>query len=82
MSLKESGEDRLVTFIRPPLVSRENALNNEPTPTIGIAYLSGYLRTNGYRTAVVDGVVRPPGGGEVGGSGVANSPHRATDPDI
>lgn len=46
----------LITFLRPPAVARKTALNNEVTPAIGIAYLSGYLQAQGYRTAVVDPV--------------------------
>ncbi len=57
MTSKAASESRLVTFIRPPLVSTEKALSsNDPTPSIGIAYLSGHLRARGYRTAVVDSI--------------------------
>jgi radical SAM superfamily enzyme YgiQ (UPF0313 family) len=45
----------LVTFIKPPLISRTGSLNNEAVPAIGCAYVAGYVRKFGYETVLVDG---------------------------
>jgi radical SAM superfamily enzyme YgiQ (UPF0313 family) len=47
---------RHVTFVRAPLVSRVGALNNEVVPSLGCAYVAGYIRKFGYDTELVDGV--------------------------
>jgi len=45
-----------VALVRGPIVSSLNALNNEATPALGIAYLAGYLIKKGYRVSIVDAV--------------------------
>lgn len=47
---------RKVALVRGPLVSTRRALNNETTPAIGLAYLSGYLRAREYETTIVDAI--------------------------
>jgi len=44
-----------VSFVRAPLISREGAFNNEVVPSLGCAYVAGYIRQFGYPTALVDG---------------------------
>jgi radical SAM superfamily enzyme YgiQ (UPF0313 family) len=44
-----------VTFVRAPLISREGAFNNEVVPSLGCAYVAGYIRQFGYETTLVDG---------------------------
>jgi len=45
-----------ITFVRGPIVSKIGAINNESTPAIGFAYLSGYLRKFGYEPVWVDAI--------------------------
>lgn len=45
-----------VALVRPPIVSTTRALNNEATPCIGFAYISGYLTAKGYGVQIVDGI--------------------------
>lgn len=45
-----------MTLVRAPLFSREGSLNNEVVPSLGCAYVAGYLRQFGYETELVDGV--------------------------
>lgn len=45
-----------VTLVRPPLVSREGALNNEAVPHIGLAYIAGYLQDFDFPVTLVDGI--------------------------
>ena len=45
-----------ITFVRGPIISKIGALNNEATPAIGFAYLSGYLRKFGYEPVLVDAI--------------------------
>jgi hypothetical protein len=45
-----------ITFVRGPIVSKIGAINNESTPAIGFAYLSGYLRKFGYEPEMVDAI--------------------------
>ena len=45
-----------ITFVRAPIVSKIGNLNNEATPAIGFAYLSGYLRRLGYDPLLVDAI--------------------------
>jgi len=45
-----------VILTRGPLVSTETALNNEATPSIGLAYLAGYLEKHGIEAELVDGI--------------------------
>ncbi len=44
-----------VTFVRAPLISRIGSLNNEVVPSLGCAYVAGYVRKFGYETELVDG---------------------------
>lgn len=46
----------LITLVRAPIVSTTRAVNNEATPCVAFAYLSGYLESQGYRTHIVDGI--------------------------
>ena len=45
-----------VSLVRPPLLSRVGALNNEAVPHIGMAYVAGYLLAQGYAVNVLDGI--------------------------
>lgn len=45
-----------VTFVRGPLLSKIGSINNESTPAIGFAYLSGYLRKFDYEPVLVDAI--------------------------
>jgi radical SAM superfamily enzyme YgiQ (UPF0313 family) len=45
-----------VVLTRGPLVSTETAFNNEATPSIGLAYLAGYLDKHGIEAELVDGI--------------------------
>jgi len=46
----------LVSFVRGPIVSSENAINNEATPSIAFAYLGAYILNLGYPFCIVDAV--------------------------
>jgi anaerobic magnesium-protoporphyrin IX monomethyl ester cyclase len=52
---KSPGEMSVV-LVRGPLVSSVRAMNNEATPAVGLAYLSGYLAQFGYAVTMVDGI--------------------------
>ncbi len=45
-----------ITLIRAPIVSKIGNMNNEATPAIGFAYLSGYLRKFDYEPVLVDAI--------------------------
>ncbi|MBF0312892.1 MAG: radical SAM protein [Oligoflexia bacterium] len=45
-----------VALIRPPVVFPARAVGNEATPSIGLAYLRGYLRKHGYDPILIDGM--------------------------
>lgn len=45
-----------VSLVRPPIVSTMRAFNNEATPALGFAYISGYLQSKGYKVEIVDGI--------------------------
>jgi len=45
-----------VTFVRNPIVSTTNSVNNEATPSIAFAYLSAYIAKHGYRYSIVDSI--------------------------
>ena len=45
-----------ITLVRGPIVSKIGNINNEATPAIGFAYLSGYLRKFGYEPLIVDAI--------------------------
>jgi anaerobic magnesium-protoporphyrin IX monomethyl ester cyclase len=51
-----TSDKPLVALVRPPIVSAKRAFNNEATPCIGLAYISGYLKAKGYATQIVDGI--------------------------
>jgi radical SAM superfamily enzyme YgiQ (UPF0313 family) len=44
-----------VVLIRPPLMFAEGAIGNEIVPSIGLAYLNGYLRQYDYTPVLIDG---------------------------
>ncbi len=46
----------VVSLVRPPILSTIKAFNNEATPCIGYAYISGYLQEKGYEVEIVDGI--------------------------
>ncbi len=43
-----------VAFLRGPLVFRDRGINNEATPSVGLAYLLGAARGHGYRATLLD----------------------------
>jgi radical SAM superfamily enzyme YgiQ (UPF0313 family) len=45
-----------VALVRPPLLSRAGAFNNEAVPHLGMAYVAGYLRARGHAVAFLDGI--------------------------
>jgi anaerobic magnesium-protoporphyrin IX monomethyl ester cyclase len=45
-----------ITFVRGPIISKIGSINNESTPAIGFAYLSGYLRKFDYEPILVDAI--------------------------
>jgi radical SAM superfamily enzyme YgiQ (UPF0313 family) len=45
-----------VALIRGPILSTDNALNNEATPAVAYAYIAAYLRAKGYDPLVVDAI--------------------------
>jgi radical SAM superfamily enzyme YgiQ (UPF0313 family) len=45
-----------IAFIRGPVVARENAINNEATPSIGMAYLTAYSKRAGHEVHFIDAV--------------------------
>lgn len=45
-----------VALVRGPVVFAAGSVNNEATPAIGFAYISGYLRPKGYDTIIVDSI--------------------------
>jgi radical SAM superfamily enzyme YgiQ (UPF0313 family) len=45
-----------VALIRGPLVSTAKAVNNEATPSIGLAYISAYVRSLGHDVEIVDAI--------------------------
>lgn len=45
-----------VTLVRGPILSTERAFNNEAVPAIGLAYILGYLKGNGFDATLVDSV--------------------------
>jgi anaerobic magnesium-protoporphyrin IX monomethyl ester cyclase len=49
-------EPFIVSLVRPPIMCTRRAFNNEATPCIGFAYISGYLRSKGYTVEIVDGI--------------------------
>jgi hypothetical protein len=50
------SEALLVSLVRPPIVSTTRAFNNEATPCIGFAYISGFLQSKGYQVKIVDDI--------------------------
>jgi len=54
--LSEGKQISRVALVRGPVVFAAGSINNESTPAIGFAYLSGYLRSKGYDTVIVDSI--------------------------
>lgn len=52
-----------IVLVRSPIVSTERAINNEATPSVAFAYISGYLMKHGYDVLWVDAIAE--GLGEV-----------------
>jgi hypothetical protein len=52
---RTAGETR-VALVRGPIVSTLRAFNNEATPCIGFAYISGYVKKFGYACEIVDAI--------------------------
>jgi radical SAM superfamily enzyme YgiQ (UPF0313 family) len=50
------GEKLRVTLVRGPIVFGDGAVNNEATPAIAYAYISAYLKKQGYDPVVVDAI--------------------------
>jgi radical SAM superfamily enzyme YgiQ (UPF0313 family) len=44
-----------VTLVRPPLLFAAGSIGNEIVPSIGLAYINGYLRKFGYEPTLIDG---------------------------
>jgi len=53
--LRHAGKPH-VTFVRGPIVSSMKSFNNEATPCIAFAYLSGYIARHSYPYTIVDGI--------------------------
>ena len=55
--LLEAGSDAkpVVALVRPPLMFHERSIGNEIVPSIGLAYINGYLRKFGYEPFLIDG---------------------------
>ena len=47
------SEGRQVTLVRGPMVTA-TALSNMATPSIGLAYVAGYVRPHGYDCQIID----------------------------
>lgn len=45
-----------VVLVRNPILCTRKAINNEATPPLAFALIGGYLRKQGYRVTVVDGI--------------------------
>ena len=45
-----------VVLLRGPIVSTTGALNNEAVPTIGLAYIAGYLHARGIEAKIMDSI--------------------------
>ena len=45
-----------IALVRGPIVYKANAINNEATPAIGFAYITGYLKKFGYDPIIVDAI--------------------------
>ncbi len=55
--MEDSKNKKLnVTLVRGPIVFKKGAVNNEATPSIAYAYISGYLREKGHKTVIVDAI--------------------------
>lgn len=48
--------DVRVALVRGPIVSTLRAFNNEATPCLGFAYISGYIKKHGYNCEIVDAI--------------------------
>jgi anaerobic magnesium-protoporphyrin IX monomethyl ester cyclase len=45
-----------IALVRGPIISKEGSVNNEATPAIGYAYISGYFRKFGYKPVLIDAI--------------------------
>jgi anaerobic magnesium-protoporphyrin IX monomethyl ester cyclase len=53
----DNESDRIkVALVRGPLLFSKNALNNEATPAIALAYIAGTLKKNGYDPVTIDSI--------------------------
>lgn len=52
----EAGKKLRVALVRGPIVFGDGAVNNEATPAIAFAYISGYLQKQGYDPVMVDAI--------------------------
>ena len=46
----------MITLVRPPVIFPKMAVGNEATPSLGLAYIAGYLRKHGYEPIIIDGM--------------------------
>lgn len=51
-----TGDKLHVTLVRPPLVSRVGAFNNEAVPHLGLAYVAAAARAAGHDVVLFDGI--------------------------
>ena len=45
-----------IVLLRGPIISTTNALNNEAVPSVGLAYIAGYLRARGINAEIIDSI--------------------------
>ena len=45
-----------IALVRGPIVFKKDAINNEATPSLAFAYISGYLQKHGYNPIIVDAI--------------------------
>ena len=45
-----------VALVRGPILSKKDAVNNEATPSLAFAYISGHLQKHGYNSIIVDAI--------------------------
>jgi len=47
-------KEKSIVLVRGQIVFKNGSLNNEAVPSLGLAYISGYLRKKGYKVKIVD----------------------------
>ena len=52
----ETKKDFKTILTRGPVVSAGNAINNEATPALGLAYIAGFAKKHGYNVEIVDSI--------------------------